>query len=259
MSFSFVLVICLAAVFCLAPLSLYLLWLYTLARRERSTVVAGTWDFVALLLGLCGFFLFGGGLLLSLAESNVRYWMRGNFKAFRDAWAEEQLSWVLVVLTYFLVVVAGAALALLTRRRTLVVYHVEPALFEATLAEVFEHMNCPVERRGNLWLARDSRPTEPAPAGRPSLPPGAPAQPVPDRQPLCELEPFVGGKTVILRWLSNDRPLFQEVDRQLRDAVAPLSPAENPAARWLLSAAIGCILLVVFCLVLLIYGLAIVR
>ena len=46
----------------------------------------------------------------------------------------------------------------------------------------------PLERRGNLWVSG---------------------------VPLFELEPFAGGRTVTLRWLSDDVHLYQEVERQL--------------------------------------------
>lgn len=238
MHFSFVLVVCLAVVFCLAPVGLYLLWLTTLARRDRPTVVSGRWDFALLLAGLSGCVLFGGGLLLLLVQSNVRYWMRGNYKALADSWAEEKFAWGLVALVYLLAVFGWAGLALVTRRRTLVVYNVEPGPFETALADAFDHLGRPVERRGHAWFAAR---------------PGAPAA------PLCELEPFAGGKTVTLRWLADDRLLFQDVERHLRDALPPLIPRENPAARWLLSAALGCILVVVAAVVLLAYGLSLVR
>lgn len=245
MHFSFVLVICLAAVFCLAPVGLYLLWVCALARRDRPTLVSGRWDFAILLAGLSGCLLFGGGLLLLLVQSNVRYWMRGNYKALGDAWEQEKTAWALVVLAYLLFVLGWATFVFLTRRRTLVIYNVEPGPFEAALTEVFEHLERPADRRGNVWFTGPAQAATP-----PALPAGA---------ALCEVEPFASGKTVTLRWLADDRILFQDVERQLRDALPQLTPNENAAGRWLMSAAVACILTVVSCVVLLIYGLALVR
>src|SRR5262245_41137999 len=148
----FILVICLAGVFCLTPLALYLFRLGMLTRRERPTLVSGPWDFVGLVLGLSGFILFGGGLVLSLFQSNFRYWMRGNFESLRAAWGQERVTCVLLTLLYLVAVVGWIALTLAARRRSLVVYNVEPAAFESTLTEVFEQLNRPVERRGNLWV-----------------------------------------------------------------------------------------------------------
>lgn len=234
MAHTFVLVVCLAGVFCLAPLSAYLLWLGTVNRRQRPTVVNGAWDFAALLLGLSGFLLYGGALLLSLLQSNVRYWMRGNLEALRDAWGQEKVAWSLVVAAYLVFVVGGAVVTLLARRRTLVVYNVEPGPFEATLAEVFDQIGRPAERRGNVWSA------------------GA--------MPLCELEPFAAGQTVMLRWVADDRPLFQEVERHLRAAVTGLPTADTPAARWLMSGAVGSAVVAVACTgLLLVFVLQVIR
>lgn len=233
MTLSFVLVVCFAGVFCLAPLSVYLLWLAMVNRRTRPTVVAGTWDFAALLLGLSGFLLYGGGLLLSLLQSNVRFWMRGNFEALRDAWGQEKVAWSLLVLAYLLLVVGGSAIALLGRRRTLVVYNVEPGPFESTLAEVFEQIGRPAERRGNLWVAG---------------------------VPVCELEPFAGGRTVTLRWVADDPQLAQEVERHIRAAVGGLPSGDSQTARWLMSSAVGTAVVAIACTILLVfYVLALVR
>jgi hypothetical protein len=225
--FSFILVTCIAGVVCLAPLSVYLLWLALINRRGRPTVIAGGWDFAALLLGLSGFILFGGGLLLSLLQSNVRFWMRGNFQALKDAWGQEHITWSVIAGLYLLVVVGAVALTLLARRQTLVVYNIDPDEFEELAAEVFDQIGKPVERRGNLWVGS---------------------------APVFELEPFANGKTVTLRWLSDDLPLFQEADRQLRLAVTGSQPRNNPSARWLMSGAVGSGMIVFVSLVLLFFG-----
>ena len=229
---SFQLVVALAGVFCLAPVSLYLLWLATVNKRDHPTVIGGGWDFAALLAGLSGFVLFGGGLLLSLLQSNVRYWKRGNFEAVRDAWGQEHVTWSLIVGGYFVVVVGGAVVTLLARRRTLVVYGVDPGLFEITLTDLFEQLGRPVERRGNLWVGG---------------------------VPLFELDPFAASQTVTLRWLSDDARLFEEVERQVRQAVPTLPPGDGAAGRWLVSAATACLVFVVCCVGMMAYGMALVR
>jgi hypothetical protein len=217
--FAFALVVCLAGIFCLAPLALYLLWLAVLNKKRRPTVVPGGWDFAALCGGLSGFVLFGGGLVLTLLQSNARYLFRGNFESLRAAWGQEQLAWLAVAAGYLVVVVGGGLLTLSLRRRSLVVYNVEPGAFEGAVAEVFDHLGRPVRRTGNRWAG-----------------PG----------PLFDLEPFPAGKCVSLRWLSDDDRLFEEVARNLRPAVADLAPAENETARWLTSAAVGILVVVVF-------------
>lgn len=228
----FIFVFCLAGVCCLVPLGGYLFWLYALSRKNGPAVVPGGWDFAALVAGLSGFFLFGGGLLLALVRSNVRFAVRGNFEALRDAWAQERTAWVLVAVGYLLAVAGGAVLVGLARRRWLVVYNADPDLVEATLADLFEQLGRPVERRGDLWVAGT---------------------------PVFEVDPFPAARTVTVRWLSDDRRLFQEVARHLRDAVPADPGRDNPAAPWLLTGAVLCGIVSTFCAVLLGYGLAVLR
>jgi hypothetical protein len=230
--FAFALVVCLAGIFSLAPLALYLLWRAVLNRKRRPTVVPGGWDFAALCGGLSGFVLFGGGLVLSLLQSNVRYIFRGNIEGLRAAWGQEQVAWLAVAGGYLFVVVGGGLLTLALRRRSLVVYNVEPGAFEAAVAEVFDHLGRAVTRTGNLWSSPD---------------------------PLFELDPFPAGKSVSLRWLGADDRLFEEVARNLRPAVADLAPAHNPTARWLTSAAVGILVVVVFFVGVLVTSVGLVR
>lgn len=219
MNANYITVVFLAGLFCLAPLAVYLLWLALLNRRDRPTVISGPWDFAALVAGLSGFVLFGGGLVLSLLQSNFRYWMRGNFESLRAAWAQEGLMWLLLSLGYLLLVIGCVLLALASRRRSLVVYNVEPAEFETALTEVFEQLNKPVERKGNRWVCG---------------------------VPLFELDRFERGQTVTLRWLSDDRLLFQDVERLLREAVGNLAPGDENTGRWLMACAGGAGFVAVF-------------
>ena len=228
MGLSYILVLCLAGAFCLAPLGVYLLWLSQITRRDRPTIIAGTWDYTVLVIGLSGFFLFGGGLILSLLQSNFRYWMRGNYEGGRAAWGQEWLTWTLLALVYVLFVVSILTLTLLSRRRSLVVYNVDLPMFESTLNEVFEHLNRPIERRGNVWFSG---------------------------VPLLELDRFPRGKTVTLRWLGEDHLLFQDVERLLREMVRSLYTEENAVTQWIMAAAVGIGLSAISCFGLLIYAL----
>lgn len=232
MTVPFILVVCLAGVFCLIPLAMYLTWLAQITRRDRPTVVSGAWDFAGLVVGLSGFILFGGGMVLSLLQSNFRFWMRGNFEALRAVWIQERVTWSLLAFFYLALVVGAVGLTLLARRRSLVVYNVEPAAFEALLTEVFEQLGRAVERRGKLWVGG---------------------------VPLFELDAFEGGRTVTLRWVSDDPRLFEDVSRQLREALATHPTAENGVTRWLMAGAVGSGATVLCCFGLLVYGLSLIR
>ncbi|MBA4189214.1 MAG: hypothetical protein C0467_14545 [Planctomycetaceae bacterium] len=211
----FILVICLVNIFCLGPLSAYLFYLAVLARRNRPTITHGAWDFAGLAAGLSGFLIFGGGLVLHLFQSNFRSWMRGNLENFRAAWNSDKTTWMLLSAIYGLSVLTAIAVTMASRRRSLVVYNIDSAEFEAVLAELFEQLGRPIERRGKLWLSGGS--------------------------PLFELDHFEGGRTITLRWISDDRHLSHEVDRLLRESVRSLAPEENPAGAWLMAFAGGAV------------------
>jgi hypothetical protein len=225
----FIVVICLCGTFCLAPLALYLMWLGRVTRHERPTPVAGPWDYAGVLFGLSGFVVVGGGIVLSLFQSNFRYWMRGHGEAFRAAWSQESTTWLILVGFYLALVLGSAAVTLAGRRRTLVVYNVEPGAFEAVLREVFEHLGHAPERRGKVWA---------------------------EAAPLCEVDAFETGYVVTLRWLSGDDRLFEEVVRQLRAALASHVTAENAVTHWLTAGAVGTGVLAVCFFGLLLYGLS---
>lgn len=229
MGYMLILALIFAGVFCFIPFSLYFLWLAFVTRRPRPTIISGQWDFVGLVAGLSGFLLFGGAIVLSLFQSNTRYWMRGNFESLRAAWGQEKVTWILLSSFYLLVVIGWITVTLAMRRRSLVVYNVEPVAFEAMLGEVLEQMNRPVERRGNVWIST---------------------------VPLLELDRFVGGRTVTLRWLAEDRLLYQEVERLLREAIQTIPTDENPATRWLMATSVGTGLSGVCCFGLLVYALS---
>ncbi|MBN9117752.1 MAG: hypothetical protein J0I06_01035 [Planctomycetes bacterium] len=228
----FILAVCLCGVFCLIPLAVYLWWLARVTRGEHPKPVSGPWDFAGLMVGLSGFVVFGGGLLLTVCQSNFRYWMRGNAEAFRSAWIQERVTWAVLVAFYLLAVAGVAGLTLLARRRTVVVYNVEPAAFETLLVEVFDQLGRPVERRGRQWIAD---------------------------KPLCEVDTFEAGRTVTLRWVCEDVRLFEEVDRQLRAALATQSTGDNPASRWLTAATVGSAVTAACSFGLLLYGLSLMR
>lgn len=225
----YILSVCLCGAFCLTPLALYFMWLARVTRRDHPTPVSGTWDFVGVMFALSGFVIVGGGVLLSLLQSNFRYWMRGNAEALRAAWIQERVTWTLFVMFYLFVVLGCAGFTLLGRRRTLVVYNVEPAAFETLLVETFEQLGRPVERRGKQWVGGGV---------------------------LCEVETFAGGRTATLRWLSEDTSLFEDVNRTMRAALATQITEENAVTRWMTAAATGAGMVALCSLGLLMYGLS---
>lgn len=228
MTLPVILTACLGVVLCLCPLTIYLIWVSVLNRRDHPTPVDGTWDFAGLLLGLSGFLLFGGATVVSLFQSNVRYWQRGNGEAARAAWEHEKRAWAVYAGAYVLGVGGAAALGFRGRRRTLVVYNIDPDDLDESLTGAVRAAGREPQRRGHQWFA--------------------------DRL-LCEAEPFEAGRAVTVRWLSDDRGLCQEVERHLRRAVPSVpSPGPTPVAA-VLSSVIGVsTALILICFFLLVYA-----
>jgi hypothetical protein len=138
--------------------------------------------------------------------------MRGNLEAFRGAWASDSTTWILISSVYVLGVFALIGFTLAARRRSFVVYNVEPTEFESAITDVFERLNRPLERRGKVWVSG---------------------------VPLFELDTFENGHTVTLRWVAEDHALFLEAERLTREAMKAIATEDNPAAPWLLACAAG--------------------
>lgn len=209
--FENVLLFSLGSVVCLTPFVIYLFRICSLVRRHHPVILSGVWDFAGLLAGLSGFLLFGGALFLSIFHSDVRFAARGNFKMLQDSWEHERIGWVLTVFVYLLLVVAAMAWGFWQRRRSLVMYNVEPVVLEHTIEELFEQLGRKVERHGNSWFSGD---------------------------PLFRIDSSDASQTATLRWLSEDLLLFQEVERHLRHTLPSLSSGENPTTKWLMSVAV---------------------
>jgi hypothetical protein len=217
------LVILLCGVFCLAPLTLYLSWLGSINRRPRPTVVGGGWDFAWLLGGLSGFLVFGGGLLVAGLQSSVRYAARGNWQQVRDAWGEEGTTWAAIAIGYLLVVGGLSALVIVSRLRTLSVFHIDRPEVEAVVETALAEVGVSANRFGNVWS---------------------------NDRPVVSIDAFPGLRHVTIRLLNSDPRACEELERALRQRLVAAPPSAAPVAGWLYSAAISCGVTVLCCMLL---------
>jgi hypothetical protein len=206
-------VFCLCAVFCLAPLTLYLAWLGRLNRRPRPVVVSSGWDFAALLAGLSGFLVFGGGVLVAAVQSNFRGVVRGNWEQLADTWGQERTAWAAVAVGYLLLLAGGVALVVLARARSLTVYGIDREQAEAAVGDVLAGLGLNVSRLGGLWSE----------SGR----------------GLVTIDWFPGFRNATLKVVCPDPQFASEIERGLRKRLLAAPPATNPAAAWLYSAAVA--------------------
>lgn len=221
-----IVIACLVGVFCLAPVVIYLTWLAALNRRPRPTVLDGQSDFAALLAGLSGFILFGGGVLVAAVQSNARIVGRGSWEQIRAAWGQEQTAWLATAGGYLVVVVALATVGLLGRRRSVVVFNVDRHTVEAAVEDSLVASGLPADRQGNEWRVA---------GGTPSV----------------TLDPAPGLRNVTVRFVTPDPRVAEELDRGIRLRLADAPGADSAAAGWLLAVAVGLLTAVILCLTLL--------
>ncbi|MFO0938827.1 MAG: hypothetical protein U0798_20170 [Gemmataceae bacterium] len=199
---------CFAGVFCLTPLSAYLMWLAGLNRRMTPTVLSGLSDFLALIAGLSGFLIFGSLLAITALQSNARYWARGNFEQLRTAWQQEKWIWLGVAVGYVALVLFAVIVGAWRRNRVLSVYAVDLDSVIATLDSEMERFSPATKRTGYSW-------------GN-----------------LLRIEPFNGMGHVVVRITTTDRSQADELDRLLRNALPHALPAAHTSAGWFHSAAV---------------------
>lgn len=201
---------CFAGVFCLTPLSVYLLWLAGVNRQPRPVAISGVWDFVALVAGLSGFLIFGSLIFVTAIQSNTRYWTRGNFEQLRTAWEQEKKVWLACAAGYLLIVLGAVILGLLRRKKTLSVYG----------ADNNQLMSC---IHDELSPMLNGQPQVGYSYGN-----------------LVHFEPFAGMSHAVVRITAPEEVKAEEIDRLLRNAIPNVTPSATSAAGWIHSAAVGC-------------------
>jgi hypothetical protein len=220
-----ILSLCLGGVACLTPLALYLFWLGFVNRRDRVTVVSGTWDFVALLAGLSGFIVCGSGLFLTAVVARSRLWGGHTFEEIRTSWGRDQTAWVIALGVYLVVLGLVIGLSLRNRRRTLAAYNCDLAAAETALASVFGELGIVAKRFGNLWSDADGR-------------------------VVVEVLPFHQLRHVSFILSDTGPRMCEELDRRLRAALPARVAAENPLSQWVSTAAVSSFVIVLCCVVL---------
>ena len=201
---------CFAGVFCLTPLSAYLLWLAGVNRRPTPTVVSGKSDFMALIAGLAGFLIFGGILVVTAVQSNARYWTRGNFEQLRTAWQQEKWIWLGIACGYIALVIVAVVIGYLRRTRVLSVYAVDPEGVIATVDTELAQFSPTTKRTGYSW------------------------------GDLVRIVPFNGMGHVNVCITAPVPSQANELDRLLRATLPHSMPAMRTSAGWFHSAAVCC-------------------
>lgn len=246
----------------LVPVTIYCLFLGSLNRRWNPVMISGVWDCLGLYFALSGFFLaVVPAMLHQLYVKSVRSLVfDGNAKNgddFQGVW----FDWVGIWLIYYVLLLAGAAFVLWTRRRKTVVYNVEPEAFARVFGVVLGRLGLGMTHSGSLNVigpALEAASTEVLHSeaiaeGTPS--PVQPASPLDGPPALVRIDTFPALANVTLHWRSQAPELRGQIETELARALKEVETQHNPAGNWLMG--IGGILLgVVFLIVVLLLLLA---
>lgn len=150
-----VLKIGLAFLVCVAPIAFYFCWLSTVHRRKHPTVVHGVWDTLGVVLACAGFLIVGGLVLLGLLQNDPRLLLLGTFQELVGVWERQWLAWLLSLIGYLLLIVAGVSLTLRGRARSVSVYHITSDQLIASIANSIARLNWePTDRIGDTWKCK---------------------------------------------------------------------------------------------------------
>src|SRR5262249_32311936 len=137
---------------CLLPLALYLLFLAYLNNRRQPSLLSGTWDLACLLLGLSGFFLVGGPVLLSAFDSAWRALVFEGSGHLRSVPRSDAVVWSILAAVYILALAAVIVLLLRARQRIGVIYNFPPVGAEDMVAGSLERLGLRWRQNHGVFL-----------------------------------------------------------------------------------------------------------
>ena len=215
----------LGSLICLVPLAAYLLYAGGLNARTPPTLVPGPWDFAAVLLGLSGFLLLAGPLLLSVLDSHLRSYLYGNWADLRSVGSREVRAWSFMAAGYLMIVGSLVSLLLRLRRRLTAIYNVVPEAVESALTTVLED-------KGFAWRRG---------VGRIEISAGRGGE----ITAAVRVTVFPVTGHAALRWYGDYAGVRHDVEAALPGALAGSAANQNPTAGWLYTAAVS-LLVVLF-------------
>lgn len=219
-----------AVLICLLPLAMYMLFLGWLNQRRRASVLSGSWDFTCLLMGLSGFVVLLGPMVLTLLDSAWRNWLfTGRLaragRADTILWSLSAGMWLLLLACTILWLYAG-------RKRTTVVYNIEDTELEEPIRATCEKLGLSWRRTHGIWLiipvAESSRSPDPAVRDASGL-----SGVMPHTDPLfLETSSFPTMKHLTLHWSDNHVQIRRQIEEELTRHMLTRPVPANPAGSW---------------------------
>lgn len=196
----------------LFPLGIYLLVLANVNRRHRPLLLSGVADALFLSFGLSGIFLwFGPAILGAFYERGLLAAPSEGNRRFEQIWSLYPWLWG----GYYVLVVAGQALMILSRRDKTVVYNVDFPALQHLVADALAQQGCRVSNRGAVIVFES--------ADRPGTT-GA-----------VDVEAFAPLRNATLHWHTHDLALRRAVEHAISARLDDAATETNPSVAWLLS------------------------
>ena len=227
---------------CLMPLALYLLYLSHLNGRTPPPLIPGPWDFAAVLLGLSGFLILAGPVLLTLVHSTWRSYAYGGWADLKGIGKWEAIAASSMAVGYLLVVGAGAALLIKLRRPVTAIYNVAPDGIEPSLTGALDELGYPWRRAAGMFVIGLKNVTELTEPGTGFFP---------HETATVRVDRFPATSHATLRWGGEAAGLRREVEPVLARSLTV--PVKNPVAGWMFTAAVSVMVTMLLWLVVLIY------
>ncbi len=226
----------------LVPLAVYCLILALINRRPQPVLVRGTWDCAGLVFAGSGFLLVAAPAVLKDLYDKILRNVPLTEQKFVEALANIWLQWWGITLGYYLVLVAGIAFLLWTRRHKTIIYNVDVDKLQALLVRTLRPGPVPLAVAGqdhfrDLAQAADGRPASRS-VGQ-----------ILANQNLVEVDSFAPLGNVTLHWHQAGRERRQELEEELARHLDEARLLDNPVATWLMGIA-GALFSVIFLLVL---------
>jgi hypothetical protein len=213
---------------CLIPLAIYCMGMAGINRRPHPILISGVADLAWALLGLSGFLVVGGPLVLSGLRSAWRLAVfRGSFAAVEGLLDERTWPWILLWFVYFGGIVALVIAFYRRRRAVTIAMNLDPALAMPSISETCARLDLPIATKGARLVLGGAA-----------------------RSAVVDVRPAPVLRSATLTWQSDPAEMRPIVESELRRILAGLPAPENPLPAWLLTAAgvLFCLQIVAFAL-----------
>jgi hypothetical protein len=229
---------------CLMPLAIYLLYLSYLNGRTPPTIVSGPWDLAAVLLGLSGFILLLGPLVITLLDSTWRGYAFGGWATLRTVGREEAMAGSIMAAGYFVILLGLILMCLNFRRRVTAIYNVAPESVETALVGVVEHLGYPWRQiRGEVEINL-KKPTDLT---------GPASRFYPHEVASVRISSFPATGHATLKWDGDWTDVRPEIEGVLPAALTSYAGSRNPVSGWMFTAALAVMIVMLLWLVVMIY------